>query len=306
MVSVKNIKRGSNNINLSKTKYKNLSKYIPSVSHKVLEFELVDTGCALANAIRRCLTNELPIKYLTCSLTDIKSDDAYIVDDIIKSRLEMIPIPQNLDMSKKYELKYFNSSETYVDINSCEIKYKGKQVDSLIPDIPLCSINSQCTLTISNIVVAESHGYLNGRVSPARIGYKIINHDMNKLSPINSDPKDFRLLVECSGVYDPDQLVLSALNEIEKRLDAIDFKQSKVEFGVYKLLIVGETHTIGNLLSRYVFDLKPSIDYVNMRITHPSIRECTLDVLDSNAENLIKDAIVKIKKDLNTISKSFK
>ena len=305
MVAIKNVKRSTNTINLSKTKYKELQQYVPSIPHKILEFNLIDANYSLANALRRTLVNELPIKYLTASLTDIQSTDKYIINDIIKSRLEMIPISQDLSVGKTYEVKFENMSDTYCNVNTSEIKYKGKSVDGISQEIPLCSINSTHTFTISDISINEEYGYNNGCVSPARVEYEIINHDMVNNLSTNCDPKEFRFLIECSGIYNPDNFMKLCISEIKKRVDNLDFNNHVIEFGIYKLTIPGETYTIGKLLSRYIFDLKPSIDYVHMRIPHPSERLCILDIKDSNAEKLLMDAIVNIKKDLDLIGKSF-
>ncbi len=305
MVAIKNVKRSNNTINLSKSKYKEFQQYVPSICHKTLEFILADSNYSLANALRRTLVNELPINYLTASLTDIQSSDKYIINDIIKSRLEMIPIPQDIDVSKRFSVKFENNSETYCNVNSSEIKYKGKSIDGICSEIPLCSINSTYVLTISDISVNTEYGYNNGKVSPARIEYEIINHDMVNNLSTNSDPSEFRFLIECPGVYNPDYFMNLTISELKKRLDNIDISNHVIEFNVFKLTIPGETYTIGKLLSRYIYDLHPSIDYVNMRIPHPSERLCILDIKDSNAIKLLSDAIIKIKKDLDILSKSF-
>jgi DNA-directed RNA polymerase subunit L len=306
MVLVKNIKRNTNTINLSKSKYKSLQKYVPDILHKNISFELVNTNYSLANAIRRVLINELPIKHLTVSLNDIYSDDKYIVDDIIKARLEGIPIPQNIDTSVKYNIKYLNNQETYCNINSSEIKHNGKSISHGIKEIPICNINSQNTLVVSDIIVTTSYGYDNGRCSPGRVSYEIINHDLENNSSINSNPTDFKIGFEVSGVYNPDELIVLGIDELLSRLNRIDFNDFIIEFGVYKLHIIGETHTIGRLISRYIFDILPSIDYCAMRIIHPSKRECVIDVRHPEGEKLVKQAIVNIVKDLTIIKNAFK
>ena len=306
MVIVKNIKRTTNTINLTKTKYKSLQSYVPDILHKNISFELINTNCALANAIRRVLTNELPIKHLTVSLTDIYSDDKYIVDDIIKTRLEMIPIPQNIDTNIKYNIKYLNNNETYCNILSSEIKHNGKSIINGIKEIPICSINSQHSLSVSDIIVTESYGYNNGRCSPGKISYEIINYDIENTDSCNSNPSDFKLAMEVSGVYNPDELIILGVNELLRRLELIDFNDYVIEFNVYKLHINGETHTIGRLISRYIFNILPSIDYCAMRILHPSKRECVIDIRHPEGEKLVKQAIVNIVKDLNIIKNAFK
>jgi DNA-directed RNA polymerase subunit L len=307
MVSITNIKRSSNDINLTKSKFKKLQSMVPNQGHKIMSFEMKGVNYSLANAIRRVLTNELPMKHMTVSLTSIKSTDKYIIDDVIHSRLEMIPIPQDIPLGTEMYLAFENKEDTYCDVLASEIKLKsnGSEIKNMMKNIPLCSLNAQHSLSVQDIVVAESYGYNNARVSPARIEYEIINHDMTQ-SSIASDPNEFRFLIESPPCIDPDWMMKTTILELTRRLDAIDRSNYVVEFGIYKLLIPGETHTIGRLLSRYIFDLVPSIEYVHMRITHPSINECVLDVKHAEAPKLVEAAITEIKKDLLAIAKCFK
>ncbi len=307
MVAVSKISRSANKIDLSKTKFKKLQSLVPKQCHKTLSFEIKGINYSLANAIRRVLLNELPMKYMTVSLTNIKSTDRYIIDDVIRSRLEMIPISQQIELGTLMNLKFENKTDTYCDVTADNIKLSKTNSDviDMMKEIPVCSINAQHSISVSDIVVAQSYGYDNARVSPARVEYEIINHDMSQ-SCVNSDPKEFRFLIETPPPIDPDWMVKTCLKELEKRLDAIDLDNHVVEFGIFKLTIEGETHTIGRLISRYVFDLMPSIEYVHMRIIHPSMRKCVVDVKHANAVTLIKDAINAIKKDLNELRKQFK
>jgi DNA-directed RNA polymerase subunit L len=95
------------------------------------------------------------------------------------------------------------------------------------------------------------------------------------------------------------------LDELIRRLDSVDQTNYTIEFGIHKLHIIGETHTIGRLIARYVFDLMPTIEFVNMRTIHPSMRECVVDIKHPEAITLIKDAINAAKKDIETIYKQF-
>lgn len=304
-INIKNIKKYENVINIKNTKYSHLKNLLPKNGHTVLEFEINNINCAMANAIRRTLTNELSIKFLTCSLEDIKSSDKNIIDDQIKSRLEMIPIDQNIDTNSIFNLKVENNEDTYNYILSNEIKNNKNISANCIEEIPICSINSGKWLYINNICVKEEYGYNNGRVSPCRIEYEIINHNMN-VSSLISNPTDYKFLLECPYVIDPNILLKNTFDNLISRLQNIDLTKITVEYEVYKLHIVGETHTIGRLISRYIYELVPTIDYVNMRIIHPSKRECVIDIRHPEAKKILIQSVNNIIKDLNIIKKLFK
>jgi DNA-directed RNA polymerase subunit L len=252
------------------------------------------------------MSNEIPVRHLTVSMTDIFTTDPWIVGDIIRGRIEMIPIPQDTPIDSTYVIRYENLSDNYVDMMSSEIKYRGAPIKDMLQSIPICSINAQHSITIDNITVAESYGYTNGRVSIGRVAYEILNHDMKNNSAATSDPTHFRLELEVSSNINPINIILKSIDNICERLDSIDYSLSKTEYNVYKLLIPNESHTIGNLLATYIFKMNPNIDYVAMRESHPSKRECTIDIKDSQAELLCKNAIIIIKKEYQNIKQAFK
>ncbi len=305
MPSAKIISNKSNGINLSKTPYASLAKLVPSVTNNVLTFEIRGANCSLANAIRRTLKSELPVKYLTASLTDIKSSDPYILGDVIQKRLEMIPISQSIKTDAKFSIRFENNTDSYVDIMSTDIKLNGVSSSAdIMPFIPLCDINSGTDLTINDIHVTERCGYDSGRVAIGRIGYEIIDHDMTQSSLV-SEPTSFRLVVETPGVIDPVEITIKAIDDLINRVNAIDYDRAVIEFGVYKLPIINETHSIGHLMAWYVYQTEKTIGYVAPRTPHPSKREIVLDVKHPDAEAVCKKAVEAIQADLKALRKAF-
>jgi DNA-directed RNA polymerase subunit L len=302
---VQNLELQSNDINLAKTQYAGLKDLIPDSVNQRLSFELIGSNYAIANGLRRTITNEIPVKYLTVSMTDIFSTDPYVVGDIIRSRIEMIPISQNIPLGTTYSIRFENKSDTYVDVLSSEIKQRKSNSSGLIQSIPICSINANHSFVVENIVVAEAYGYSNGRASIGKISYEILNHDMKNISSANSDPSHFRIELEVPGNINPKKIVLLAIDTLIDRLNTINYALAKLEYGVYKLLILNETHTIGNLLVRYIYNIDPNIEYVAMRLTHPSKRECVIDIRHAQAEKLCKRAVENITKELSEMKKFY-
>lgn len=305
MAIVKIISNTSNSISLSKTPYAGLTKMVPSVVNHTLIFELKECNCSLANAIRRTLMSEMPVKHLTVSLTDIKTTDPYIVGEMIRKRIEMIPISQSINEDSVFAILFENKQDEYIDVMSSDIKLNGVSVSKdITPFIPICDINSGTSFSINDIRVVESFGYNNARVSIGRIAYEIIDHDMN-LPSNTSHPTNFRLEIETPGIIDPVEMVKKAIDTLLDRLDAIDFSAAIIEFDIYKLPIRNETHSIGRLLSWYIYQQNPTIKYVASRVPHPSTRECVIDIHHPNGEDICKNAIKGIQSDLKIIGKSF-
>jgi len=293
-------------ISLAKTPYAALAKKIPSVVNRTLTFTLTDTNCAIANAIRRTLISELPIKHLTVSLTDIKTTDPYVIGEAIRKRIEMIPISQSIDPELVFAVRFENNGDEFIDVPSSEIKVKGiTPTNDIVPFIPICDINAGTSFAINDIHVVESYGFDNSRVSIGRVSYEILNQDFNQPST-TAAPTQFRIQLETPGVINPVEMTRKAIDNIIERLGAIDYGNSIVEFNIYKLTIPNETHTIGRLLSWYVYQVEPSVKYVASRIPHPSKRECVIDIHHPAGEELCKKAMIAIKADLDALRKTFK
>ncbi len=305
--TIQNITLHSAKIKLDKTQFATCKHLIPDTVNQCLSFEITNSNYAIANGLRRTIKSEIPMKYLTVSMADIFSTDPYVTGDVIRKRIEMIPIPQDTPVDSTYSIRFENKSDTYVDVLSSEIKQRGGTTPvGFIQAIPIVSINSYQSFVVENITVSETQSYINSRVTAARVGYNILDHDMHTESSINSDPKHFYLEVETPGNIDPRYIVRTAIDSLIKRLRSINYSLSKTEYNVYKLMIPNETHTIGNLLSRYIYMIEPTIDYVAMRIVHPSKREVVIDIRHPQSELLCKKAATRIIEELTSMRIAFK
>lgn len=293
-------------IKLDKTPYASLANLVPPMGNRTLTFEIRDASCALANAVRRTLISEIPVKHLTVSLADIKTTDPYVIGDAIAKRIEMIPIDQSMDQNAMFTLKFENHGDDPLDVTSDMIKHNGiSPTDSIVKGIPICDINPGTSFSVSDIRVKESYGFDNSRASIGRVSYEIIKHDFDQSSQL-SNPSEFRLQLETPATIDPKEMTKLAIIRISDRIKSLDYGHSSTDFGVYKLSIANETHSIGRLLSWYIYQVDPTVKYVASRITHPSMRECVIDVHHPNGEDLVKRAAEKIIEDLGKLVKAFK
>ena len=69
---------------------------IPQIPKYIVRFELIKTNPQFANMLRRVLKDEVEVYSFTFDIDDYKSNDIYILYDIIKQRLEALPISQDI------------------------------------------------------------------------------------------------------------------------------------------------------------------------------------------------------------------
>lgn len=78
------------------------------------------------------------------------------------------------------------------------------------------------------------------------------------------------------------------------------------EHGITKYHINNEFHTIGNLLTKYIFLLDNNIELVNYNINHILTKSIILNVKHIDANSLVLTAIDNIIKDFKSFVKHFK
>lgn len=323
---VSSIQKKIHSIQLKNTPYASLQHLVPNNSHATVSFELHHSSVAFANAIRRCLTNELELKYLTVDMSDIDiPHGTNIVKEVVLQRIESIPIPQSISEQELFKLYKNNETLELMDVNSNSIlpnakktSKKDNHLNEFSNNITICSLDAGQYICIDNIHITSSRGKDNGRASLGTIGFEILNQDMS-VSSLTVHPTSFLFTIETSGNFNESlmgpihMLVSNLINRLDIVANALKGEKydqgvhTSVEFGVFKLFIPNETHTIGNLMKRYIYDLDPSIEYVNYRIVHPSKEEIVIDIKNHpNSKKICIDAIEKIKKDIILFESFFK
>jgi len=319
-IQVKIIENKLLDYKLKGTIYESVEEYMPKLKHSIIVFELHNTCRQFANAIRRCLTNELELKYMTVDMNDIDvPHGTSIVKEDIKQRLECIPLLQSVPENETFKLSVSNNTESIMNVYTGSIQpQKNKKEMYFNPRSCICSINPNEYICIDNIYIKKVTGKDNGRVSLGCVGYEIINHDM-KVSSMNSDPTSFKLSLKTHGNFEntciPIQLaianLIARLERIEKALNAK--KEDDADHGIhysigydaFKLHISNEKYTIGMLLQKYVYMLDPS-EIVGLRDEHPTKNYIILDLKHKNPKKICIDAINAIKEDLNVFGSYFK
>lgn len=331
-LTVKNIKKTEYIIKLDGTNYEEFKDYILKVPRCSLTFEIHGSNIGFINAIRRCNTNELELKYMTVKMEDI--DLPYItniVKDVIIQRLECIPLSQKAPEDIIFYLNVSNDTTEPLHVMSDSIKIHGKK-DGKNPylqnPIKLCTLGVGQYICIDNIHIKLIKGMYNGRVSIGPVSYEIINHDM-KISSMVSYPTSFRMFMALNSNFTEDVTlpIKMSIRDLKERIEKIETALSEKESGksdsfnqygiyhttnsgVFQLYVPNESHTIGNLIIHYinykVSNNKGDNILASYRIHHPSEKNMTINIKHSESKKICIDAIQLIKSDLDLFISFFK
>jgi DNA-directed RNA polymerase subunit L len=328
-MEVKNIKINDYSIKFNNSKYKNIlekNKHLfPSLTKLGLQFQLLNSNEAFANAIRTVFNDELLVKYLDVSIFNINTDDKYILPDNIIERIASIPLIQNTNNNKKYKLQITNNTNDIIKIYSKELKaVDNSKNNDFNPNILICTLKPNKYLSINNITINQDYGFNNNIFSLGSFKYEIINTDFNSLS-LNTNCTDFQLeLIPNANInlndlvnqiYDNLYLRLKKIqndintyqlenhsSDISKILTDLFIIKSGNSNGsnqLYEIHIINEYNNIGNLLTKYIYDLDNNIELVNYKLEHPLRHKVIINIKHNQYKKLCHSAIDNILKDLN-------
>lgn len=313
---------------------------LPNMNKQSISFDIINSNEAFANAIRRVFNDELPTKCLEINYHNVVTNDKFILIDNIIERINLIPILQTIDIHTTFSLNIHNDTNDIINIYTKDLinKNKNDKTQYFNLNIQICSLRPNRHLNINNIQPGINYGYNNSIYSIGSFKYYSINTDFS-IPSLNNDVKDFHLeLINNSNIpiknlinliYETLYIRLKKIQEyindynIEKNADDIhkinddiyiiqnnnvkdtnilnnDIKTDKNFDNLYEIHIKDECHTIGNLLTKYIYLQLPSIEYINYRLHHPLTRKLIITIKHSNYKKIINDAIDSIIKDLNT------
>jgi len=333
-MEIKNIQLIDYSINYDKSVYKDLIEknkhLLPTLNKTGLKFQLLNSNEAFANSIRRIYNDELLVKCLDTKIFNINTNDKYILHDTIIERINSISINQNLikdDMI--FHLNVNNHTNGIIKVYSKDIIIKNKtnnKIDNTIyfnPNILLCTLKPNKYLTINSIIINKDYGYNNHLYSLGSFNYKIINTDFSQLS-LNTISTDFELELINNANITINNIITNIYNNILFRLKKIQDSINSYELdrhatdinkiiseifiinnnNIYEIHINNEYHTIGNLITFYIYNLDKSIELVNYKLEHPLRHKIIIYIKHPQYKKLCNDAINNIISDYNTLYKT--
>lgn len=330
-MKVTNIQINDYSIIYEKSKYSTLIEknkhLLPTFTKLGLQFQLLNSNEAFANAIRIVFNDELLIKYLDLSVFDIHTDDKYLLPDNIVERIALIPLNQNIDSNITYKINITNNTNDIIKIYTKDIISTSKSNTlHFNPNILLCTLRPNKHLYINNIKINSDYGFNNNIFSLGSFKYQIINTDFKQLS-LNTNSSDFQLELITNANIQLSQLVTKIYDNLYFRLKKIqsDVNSYQLEnhssdiskiltdifiiknshtLDLYEIHIVNEYNNIGNLLTKYIFDIDNNIELINYKLEHPLRHKVIINIKHHQYKKLINDAIENIITDLNTFKDS--
>lgn len=272
-------------------------KLLPTVlipMHAKVTFTGVNN--AIANAIRRVICLELPVRAMICEYTDVETDDPHVINEMIIKRLRMIPLDQKCPLSMKFNLSAI-ASTTVLDVKSKDILPKsGKPMFN--ETFTLLSLQPGRKINIKNIGVQELCGVLAGDgMHAAASGVSIEAIDKTPLDGSSSiiDPSEYCISFTTNGTIEPREFVIAACKNIIMRLQRVtSLLQTITSSGdEYHLIIPDESDTIGNLFMR---DLASKYT-----ITYDALHGCKIRIRTDDIDGVFSGSIKRLVEVFNQI-----
>jgi DNA-directed RNA polymerase subunit L len=323
-MDIKNINTKEYLIDYKKTKFEKLisdnKHLLPQLFKKSISFDLINSNEAFANSIRRVFNDELLVKCLDVNVYDLKTDDKYILPDNIIERINLIPVLQNINNDTTFQIQITNNTNDIIKIYTNDIINKNKNDKNIYfnKNILICTLKPNKYFYINNIKIKSEYGYNDSKYSIGSYNYEIINTDFN-IPSLNNTITDFRIELINNNNIELNELILSIYNTLYFRLKNIQLNINNYDINsnstdinklindifvisnqdIYEIHINNEYHTMGNLISKYVYLLDNNIELINYRLEHPLRHKIIINIKHPQYKKIINDAIDNIIKDLD-------
>lgn len=323
-MEIKNIKTKEYSIDSNNTYFNDIIKKnnlsLPIFNKESIEFDLINSNEAFANGIRRIFNDELLVNVLDVNIYDLKTDDKYILPDNIIERLNLIPVKQDIPKDTLFNINVINNTSDIMKIYTKDMVNKKKEDKNVYfnTNILICTLKPNHYLYINNIKINSNYGYIDNKYSMGSYNYEIINTDFN-IPSLNNNITDFRIELITNGNIKLDRLIVliydclhirlkyiqDSINNYNINLNSTDINKLINDIfiiennNIYEIHINNEYHTIGNLITKYVFNLDPNIELINYKLEHPLRHKIIINIKHNEYKKIINDSIEKIIKDLN-------
>lgn len=294
-----------------------LEKYLPkTLFPKRLEFQIAGVSNAVSNGIRRTIACELLVTGLHAEYEHIKTNDMFIIPEMIVKRFRMVPLAQNCPLDAVFELDVTNKTASIMDVKLGELRIvsagKGTRERPALKKLPFNETTTLLTLEpgksikIEKIGVHQDYGFNSGygahvvvcNASSIAVDQKPINMYENNggggIPSRISNPRVWKIMFNTNGTMDPKDIVSAACDNIITRIRAIQALLYSIENNddEYLLTINGESDTIGNLFMRTITDLYPDIRAVVYSVSSVG-RVCTIRIRCDEDINTIYNTVIK-------------
>lgn len=285
----------------------------------------------LANAIRTCIMNELPIQSL--AIVDLQTDDRFILSDCISRQLELIPIKQ-YNASKyphdKIKLIKTNKTDHIIPIYSHDISSSDTSM-WIPPNIIITYLRPGNSLYITFQIDTNCARIQAGKYATiSGIKYEVKTNDNEKMINTHKNIWDITIGYDTFPLCDkPISIFTNACiqlsNRVQRIKDELDRKDSTSSdsgntlplsggnvlsindiSSIVEITIDNEYWPMARLIAKYCFLEDPSIPFITPAIIHSTINKCKIRLTHSEWRKLVTKALDKIIADLAVLIKTKK
>lgn len=301
-----------------------LVKHLLPADKEKVSFTLTAETC-IANAFRRVMIEEIPVRVMVVDLKNVKTSEEY-PSDWLATRLTQIPIKQ---VEFVASLCKRNTTGEIMEIMSGDIEFvvDGRKTPAAeIVDVtyPVLQLSPDKTVEIKNIRTEVQLGYGQGCGScVGNLVYRQMRDRPTHLvldTPTSAKLPEFKqsptliphaISFNTVGTLRGAEIIPTVCDILADRLVKIrDFLADKnrvdnvnisltteshlSEVPIFRLKIHDESFTIGEMLSRYTYLQDTGIPYVGSSITHPTERVCLLTWKHPAGPDIVVKAINQI------------
>jgi DNA-directed RNA polymerase subunit L len=289
-----------------------IKKLLPTVNiPQSCSLELRGVNNAIANALRRAATSEIPISTLKFDTHNLTTNNPFILVDMIQNRIQLMPIRQNA--AGKFALRAVNNTGALRDVYSREIvRTEGKAEQIFNETFVICTLEPGQYIIIENIRVDTGYAYQHAchtvAVHPTSIALNEEPYNEftgEGISSSISNETAFKWSFDTNGTMSPSEIIHLTCDTLIARLRSVLSLLDNISISndLYTLVIANESSTIGNLLMRNINHLYPDIIYC--AFTPDSIsRKMTLKLRTDDDPNVVISSAVKYSIDCITDIKS--
>lgn len=170
--------------------------YVPRMQEQHCSFIIHGINNAIAGAIIRTIGGEMMVKYLRCDV--VKTNDRFIIDELVVSRIQSIPIKQSLTIGTKFNLNYVNKSQFLETIKTNQ--FDGYPSTGPVPfnqNITICKINKVGSKDDLSIDYSNINERKNTFVKKTKATVKSKKELDDNKSELKHETKDAFLTINC-------------------------------------------------------------------------------------------------------------
>jgi len=303
----------------------------PKIIKNTCIINLKNSYTSFANAIRRGLIEEIPIKSLDVKSDDISSTDNYMLKDQVMKNLGMILLNQSIDDKLTFSLHMVNKTSEVIQVPASMLVCSKSKVHIMdnAKFYNITQLHPGKELTINNIYISKDIGLtdISKYSCITNIQYEILDHkpfdimqpesEKNKRS-IEYDAKEFRIQFETYNNISTQEVLkllkttfINRLKNIKKHLLDIkdktyidnEFLEIKNNNDLFIYTFKQEYITLLSMIANKVYQIDSKITFISDASPVDYIQNsCLIKIKHPEHNKILRDSIDLCIKDVEMIN----